>query len=107
MIATFIDPLNPTRIGITQTITFYLDKVLERSLADEIEKVIRAQAVKDLKHNPEVRKVIAEEATKLLLAKLGVEEKPVSKENSNEHASTSRGTDGPKSVPQDRSAVSQ
>jgi hypothetical protein len=66
------DPANPERVAVTATVTVYLDTVTLRALSDEIEKAIRAQAAKDLKSNPEVRKVIADAAQAKLLGMLGV-----------------------------------
>jgi hypothetical protein len=106
MITITQDPMNPMRLLVTQTISFYLDKVLKGSLEAELEDLIRAQARKDLKSNPEVKKAVAEAATKKLLAMLGVKEKAV-EENSNEHTRTGKATDNGQPVSEDRGAVSQ
>jgi hypothetical protein len=106
MITITKDGANPDKFVVSQTIVMFLDKVMLSSLSDEIEKTIRAQAIKDLRHNPEVKKVIAEAATKKLLAMLGVEEKAV-EENSNEHTRTGKATDNGQPVSEDRGAVSQ
>jgi len=106
MITIMQDPLNPTRLLVTQTISFYLDKVLKSSLDAELEQLICAQARKDLKSNPEVKKAVAEAASRKLLAMLSIEEKVV-EENSNENTGTSTGANSNQSVSEDRSAVSK
>lgn len=72
MIQLAVDPAHPERVILTSTVTLYLEKVALSALSDEIEKAIRAQAVKDLKGNPEVRRKIAEAAEARLLSLLGV-----------------------------------
>jgi hypothetical protein len=94
MITITQDPMNPMRLLVTQTISFYLDKVLKGSLEAELEDLIRAQARKDLKSNPEVKKAVAEAATKKLLSMLGVEEKIEIKENENADATGSSSNNG-------------
>lgn len=74
MIQLAVDPEHPERVILTSTVTLYLEKVALSALSDEIEKAIRAQAVKDLKGNPEVRRKIAEAAEWKLLQLLGMGE---------------------------------
>jgi hypothetical protein len=68
------DPSNPDRLILTQTVTLYLDRTLLETLSTEVEAAIRRQASTDLKKNPQVKKAIAEAATRKLLAMLGVPE---------------------------------
>lgn len=91
MITVTQDAMNPTRLLVTQTVSFYLDRILIDTLSDELAQLIRNQARKDLKSNPEVKKAVAEAACKKLLAMLGVEEKSeeVIQEKKDEHTNTS------------------
>jgi hypothetical protein len=89
MITITQDPMNPTRLLVTQTISFYLDKVLIGSLTEELAQLIRAQARKDLKSNPEVKKAVAEAASRKLLAMLGVESQQSEGKNGNERKEAS------------------
>ena len=76
MISASPDPLNPDRVVLTATVTLYLNKLVLSTLSDEIEKAVRAQAVKDLKGSPAVRKAIQEAATRKLLSMLDVPKDP-------------------------------
>jgi hypothetical protein len=67
-----VDPSNPERVVLTSTVTLYLEKVALAALSDEVEKAIRAQAVADLRKNPEVRRKIAGAAEARLLSLLGM-----------------------------------
>ncbi len=107
MVQVFQDATNPEKVMVSATVTFWIDKILLSTLADELEKNIRHQAIKDLKHNPEVKKAVAEAASKKLLSMLGVEETSAEKENSNEQSSTRTGIDSRQSVPQDRGSLDQ
>jgi hypothetical protein len=106
MVQVFQDAMNPGKVAVSATVTVWVDAILFRSLSDELEKAIRHQAIKDLKHNPEVKKAIAEAASKKLLSMLGVEIE-AGKENSNEQTSTSTGIDSGQSVSQDRGSLDQ
>lgn len=72
MIQLAVDPSNPERVVLTSTVTLYLEKVALAALSDEVEKAIRAQAVADLRKNPEVRRKIAGAAEARLLSLLGM-----------------------------------
>lgn len=65
------DPTNPERLIVTETVTFYLDKILIQTLSDELEKAIRSRAISDLSSNAAVRKLVAKAATEKLLQMLG------------------------------------
>ncbi len=67
-----IDPTNPNRLVLTQTVTMYLDKLLDDVLSQEVATVIREQAKKDIVSNTAVKKAISKAATLLLMQKLGV-----------------------------------
>jgi hypothetical protein len=81
MITITPDPSSLSRLAVTQTITVYLDKLLTKNLLDEIAELVHKQAIKDLKSNPEVKKVIAEAATNKLLEMLGVKTNQEEKSN--------------------------
>ena len=74
MIQISIDPINPERLVLSASTTIYLDRVLLATLHTSVEEAIREQAIKDLKKNKQVRKVISAAATAKLLKMLGVEE---------------------------------
>jgi hypothetical protein len=106
MVQVFQDAMNPGKVAVSATVTVWIDAILFRSLSDELEKAIRHQAIKDLKHNPEVKKAIAEAASKKLLSMLGVEEQVVSEEN-HEQASASTSINSGQSISQDRGSLDQ
>jgi hypothetical protein len=70
MVSALVDPQDPSRIILTATTTLYLQKVALAALSEEVEVAIRSQARKDLLENPQVKKLIAEAATQLLLKML-------------------------------------
>jgi hypothetical protein len=106
MIQIFQDPVNPEKFAVSATVTFWIDKILINTLSDELEKIIRAQAYKDLKSNLAVRKAVAEAASNLLLERLGVEIEAV-KEKKNESTGASTSANGNQSVPEDWGVVSK
>ncbi len=73
MIQLVSDPENPDRVILTATTTLYLDKLALAALSEEVDKAIRAQAIKDLRGNAEVRRKIAAAAEAKLLAMLGAD----------------------------------
>lgn len=78
MLSITTDPTNSRRICLTQTVTLYLDKLLDDVLSQEVALAIREQAKKDLSHSKAVKKAVSSAATQLLLEKLGVPaEKPL------------------------------
>ena len=70
MISVTADPTNADRVVLTATVTMYLDKLVLKVCGEEIEAAIRTQAQKDLRTNPEAKKLIAEAATTKLLSML-------------------------------------
>ncbi len=73
MIQLVSDPENPDRVILTATTTLYLDKLALAALSEEVDKAIRAQAIKDLRGNAEVRRKIAAAAEAKLLAMRGAD----------------------------------
>lgn len=71
MVTLTTDPTNPDRLVLTATVSVYLDKVLLQTLNEEVTQAIREQAIKDLRSNTAVKKVIARAATAKLLSMLG------------------------------------
>jgi hypothetical protein len=65
------DPTNPERLVLSATVTVYLDKALLQTLDEEVTRAIREQAIRDLRSNSTVKKLIAKAATEKLLAMLG------------------------------------
>lgn len=72
MIGITPDPNDPNKLVLTQTITVYLDKLIRSLLDDEVASLIKEQAVHDIRMNKQVKKIIQEAATRLLLEKLGI-----------------------------------
>lgn len=70
MIQVTQDPTDSNKVILSSTVTLFLDKLALSALSDEIERAIRAQAVKDLEGNEEVKKIIAAAATNKLLSML-------------------------------------
>jgi hypothetical protein len=74
MISILADPSDPSKLVLSATVVLYVDRILLSSLSSEIETAIRAAAVKELRGNRAVKKVIAEAAVSKLLSMLGVHE---------------------------------
>lgn len=66
------DPNDSSKLVLTQVVTVYLDRLIKDLLSEEVATLIREQAAHDIRVNKQVRKVIQEAATRLLLDKLGV-----------------------------------
>lgn len=70
MITLTTDPFNPTRLALTATVSFFIDKVLIDTLTDELVTAIREAAKEDLKSNQVVRQQVAKAAVAKLLTML-------------------------------------
>lgn len=73
------DPQNPERLIVTQTVTTFLDKILFKTLSDELEKAIAAQAKKDFTKKA-VKEELSRLATKHLAKTLGIADEPEEEE---------------------------
>lgn len=61
------DPGDPTRVSLTVTVSLYIDRLLVETLSNELEQAIQSQAIKDIKRNKEVKRLVAEAASAKLL----------------------------------------
>jgi hypothetical protein len=66
------DPDNPERLILSATVTLFLDRLLLTSLSDELQRIVREQAVKDLQAQP-VQKELRRLATAHLAKLLGID----------------------------------
>lgn len=73
MVTITTDPANPDKLILSATVTLWLDKLLLASLDEELQKIIREQAVKDL-GTKSVQKELRRLATAHLAKLLGIEE---------------------------------
>jgi hypothetical protein len=70
MVSIVPDPANPYRLCLTASATIYLDRILLETLSAEVESAIREQALKALRNNAEVKRLIAAAALAKLLSML-------------------------------------
>lgn len=80
------DSADDTKFTLTPAVAAYLDRVIADQLASDVAEAVRRRALRELRSNPQVKKVIAKAAERKLMQMLSVsaaeaaEETPASHE---------------------------